>query len=401
MSIEQKFVKVLPPLPKSIRYPKLIFNPSNTNEILLLTDKKICIYDIRKRAYKQLKDCKNYHPVVNFYKKRYCIPIIYKDFLLAIKDDKKFSIFKMDTGDKYKSKRKQVKLIESIILSGTCDNPRSKQEMILLDGQCIKEYNLFKDIIHHSKNNLDNFAMCVVFSGFGRYTKDHRVFTCIPINFDNYCDDNDEIRNVFTIGNNYKVNRKEKQLKQQSMIDKSKIVISSESEWLKNITRSKQFRHLTTKNVVPYHCTFGGFTWHLIKHRFIIVIGGIVSNSSENKEAVSSYIWYFDLSNLKLIKSKVFLPSGIFLHSSVVDDKNECVHIMGGMNTNEGCDPQAQNFHWKIQFYHMIDDWPVSPIEWDNERIIWIAYFKNNNNNHCLINKLSKDVVKYMLSFLK
>ena len=44
-------------------------------------------------------------------------------------------------------------------------------------------------------------------------------------------------------------------------------------------------------------------------------------------------------------------------------------------------------------------------IEWKLERIIWIGYYKNDQNNHdnhqCLLAKLPKDVVLYMLMFLR
>ena len=39
-------------------------------------------------------------------------------------------------------------------------------------------------------------------------------------------------------------------------------------------------------------------------------------------------------------------------------------------------------------------------IQWDCERIIWIGFFKNVNTD-CLFYKLSKDIVKYVISFLK
>lgn len=37
---------------------------------------------------------------------------------------------------------------------------------------------------------------------------------------------------------------------------------------------------------------------------------------------------------------------------------------------------------------------------WDNERILWIGFFKNNTNNKCLIHLLPKDVLIYIVQFL-
>ena len=34
------------------------------------------------------------------------------------------------------------------------------------------------------------------------------------------------------------------------------------------------------------------------------------------------------------------------------------------------------------------------------ERIIWIAFYKNDKNNSCLIKNLPKDIIKYILTLL-
>ena len=44
----------------------------------------------------------------------------------------------------------------------------------------------------------------------------------------------------------------------------------------------------------------------------------------------------------------------------------------------------------------------ISQIKWKNERLLWIAYIKNQNNcKLCLLATLSKDIIKLILSFLK
>ena len=37
---------------------------------------------------------------------------------------------------------------------------------------------------------------------------------------------------------------------------------------------------------------------------------------------------------------------------------------------------------------------------WTTERMIWIAFYKNNENDQCLINKLPKDLIIYILVLL-
>ena len=390
----------LPSLP--ISFPRPILNPENKNEIILIRDKKIHIYNIINQTYDQPKDSKKYHPFVNFCKNRYDIPIMYKDFLLALDGyGRKFSIYKMEwndnidasitdnnqslnnTGDNLHSKA--AKLIESITLP-RLHLPVSEQQMILLDGQCIKQYNLFSDVVNDSKYNLNNFAMCVLFGGFGGKYKDERAFTCIPINFDNYVENhNNNIHDKSGSDDEEKQSKKSK----KPMIDEKNIMARrKQSNWLHDATSSTEFRKLTSQDMVPYHCSFGGFTWDLIANRYIIVIGGVVQGSS--KEAVSDYIWYFDLSNSELKQSNVRLPCEILEHSAVVDDENNCVHIIAG------------NRHWQVEFCDIIEDFPwYCKINWENERIIWIAYFKNNDNKKCFLNQMSKDVITYVISFLK
>ena len=49
---------------------------------------------------------------------------------------------------------------------------------------------------------------------------------------------------------------------------------------------------------------------------------------------------------------------------------------------------------------HFIFDVYIYYIEWDVERIIWIAFYKNNENNQCFVHQLPKDLIKHVLKFL-
>ena len=42
----------------------------------------------------------------------------------------------------------------------------------------------------------------------------------------------------------------------------------------------------------------------------------------------------------------------------------------------------------------------VAEISWEMQRIIWIGYYKNEQNNKCLIALLPKDVVKLIFKML-
>ena len=39
--------------------------------------------------------------------------------------------------------------------------------------------------------------------------------------------------------------------------------------------------------------------------------------------------------------------------------------------------------------------------DWNHERLIWIAFHKNDYNKQCFLNTVGKDVIRYILSFLR
>ena len=45
--------------------------------------------------------------------------------------------------------------------------------------------------------------------------------------------------------------------------------------------------------------------------------------------------------------------------------------------------------------------YPNIGITWQFERLIWIAYKKNIDNDKCLLAQMAKDVITHILSFLK
>ena len=58
---------------------------------------------------------------------------------------------------------------------------------------------------------------------------------------------------------------------------------------------------------------------------------------------------------------------------------------------------------WLYQIHHS-QDWQGEKkkkyFQWEKERIIWIAFYNNDDNEKCLIKWLPKDIVFYMLQFL-
>lgn len=43
----------------------------------------------------------------------------------------------------------------------------------------------------------------------------------------------------------------------------------------------------------------------------------------------------------------------------------------------------------------------IQGIRWDKERIVWIGYHKNKNNNDCLLIQIPKDIVFEILTYIR
>ena len=54
----------------------------------------------------------------------------------------------------------------------------------------------------------------------------------------------------------------------------------------------------------------------------------------------------------------------------------------------------AQENNW---FYFTIN---IFYIEWKIARLIWIGFYNNDDNEKCLLVKLSKDIIRFLFSFL-
>ena len=161
-----------------------------------------------------------------------------------------------------------------------------------------------------------------------------------------------------------------------------------------------------------------GFSYHLIsssnleiKPRYLFIIGGWCTNEVTMRgvwggnddelptESELSSIVYYDFKHKEWGISEIELPSPISYHSSVMKSNcfgsslnanlsGKCMYIMGGYDTWErkNCD-----FNFKVDIY--------VEMKWQRERLIWIAFYKNKNNKKCFVDRLSKDVVKYIVQW--
>ena len=78
-------------------------------------------------------------------------------------------------------------------------------------------------------------------------------------------------------------------------------------------------------------------------------------------------------------------PTGVLIHNDhlhiLFSQDNECINL-GQLMRDKGIG-NIRLFTWEL------------------ERLIWIAFAKHENDETCLLGKLVKDVIKYMLLFLR
>ena len=57
--------------------------------------------------------------------------------------------------------------------------------------------------------------------------------------------------------------------------------------------------------------------------------------------------------------------------------------------------------YWRIDLKKLFNHFDIIfPPSWKIERIIWIAFEKNRHNHDCLLAKLPKDIVTYIVNML-
>ena len=176
------------------------------------------------------------------------------------------------------------------------------------------------------------------------------------------------------------------------------------------------------KQLDIFRCAFKlyYFTYHWIDNRYLIVIGG------RTIDTISKEIIYFDNKYGKWNHLPFTLPYEIFGHASIIcnkynkvnndkfknvdtctstsdDNAGKILRIMGGcdkMSSNNA----TLNVHWKLNI--------TRNFAWKFERIIWIAFYKNEfdskhkhlddmNDGYCYFGIMPKDVVLSILLFLR
>lgn len=135
-----------------------------------------------------------------------------------------------------------------------------------------------------------------------------------------------------------------------------------------------------------YDSPYRSFGHNYINGRYLCIIGGSTANIYK-KWRDHNGILCFDFLEKKWEVSKYILPDGYRDHFAVFNQNTGAMHIFAIMNQTTDI-----IHHWKINVH--------SPIEWKIERLIWIGYYQNSQNDKCLIKQLPKDIIKTMLSFL-
>ena len=153
-----------------------------------------------------------------------------------------------------------------------------------------------------------------------------------------------------------------------------------------------------------YHCLchdFHGFTYHLFNNRYLIIIGGTVYLASDHKDKHDldegfTYIpYHYNLNRIVVLDLEKFrwlithqVHKSMNHHSSVLT-KNSNIYVVGN---RPGPTWKSVGAFFKINLN-------ATRLPWICERQIWIAFYKNFNNNECYIHQLPKDVIFFILKF--
>lgn len=146
-------------------------------------------------------------------------------------------------------------------------------------------------------------------------------------------------------------------------------------------------------NLYPYiNKGFSGFFYHLIDLRYLVLIGGTHTHSLVNtSHCISNKMIVYDFNTQQWYISKYQLPrellSASCLSKCVLMKKNQEIYILG---KNEKKLNVIYNF--KIT---------TKVIPWRIERVIWIGWNKNVHNSLCLLVWLTKDIIQYILQFVR
>ena len=144
---------------------------------------------------------------------------------------------------------------------------------------------------------------------------------------------------------------------------------------------------------------YSNFSYHVIDNRYLVLIGGLCTargsvtsninqnfNGNHNQDYPSDKIIVYDYWVQKWFECKYRLPIKMINHKSFVFENGQKLYLIGDI------DNKQVEFVFKIR---------ASIAEWKIQRLIWIGFFKNENNNLCLLTRVPKDLIVYMLRFLR
>ena len=128
-----------------------------------------------------------------------------------------------------------------------------------------------------------------------------------------------------------------------------------------------------------------------LKHENILVFVGGISTFKKLKKAIDDIIW-FDFNSLKWNKSKYCLKSNDVHNLTTITRNNSVDCIIN--DKIYSCHAHLEDMQL---FYISLKS---RRVDWKIERLVWIGYCKNTNNDKCLLVHLPKDIVKKILLLL-
>ena len=264
---------------------------------------------------------------------------------------------------------------------GTLVKNTNKKSVCTYSIKLSKIYNHHGFILLNWKklNNNKYSIQLLIFGGMWEYFNQSFVIVDIelPIETDKNIDNNNWMNNI-----NYNI--KENNYTNNLFFDKNSNFTILFKQFYGMMNFNKSF-------------VFSNFRYNLCENsKYLILIGGHFDkygNESildDDRTHISKMIIYFDFIEHKwsIIKN-IKLPIGMTGHSTVLIDNNK-IYIMGfeKIYTSNIGKIEKGKYNLKLSLNH---------VDWNIERQIWIAFYKNNKNNKCFIDLLPKDIVKKIL----
>ena len=150
--------------------------------------------------------------------------------------------------------------------------------------------------------------------------------------------------------------------------------------------------YMTNIQIVYQYKKFAWFLYQLIDSRYLIIFGGkdsLKSTNGKDNNIIGSKILVYDF-KLKIWYFSIYtlpqtLTNALRLDASLLMQNNKKLYVFASFR-------KGQKWLFKLNIRKSI-------IPWQNQRLIWIGFYKNDDNPSCMFKSLGKDIIVSILQF--